>query len=144
MKYNIHALRVILDEWCANISIMQRPGISIISDHVANASQAVFQVETVVQSCNTAVAPLASNQNMMFKQTTANHMRELLHTLGALIKGLTLLANLLEEGIDGAGTPVHIFYFVGCVESLAAFDLIDHYIRTNKLIQILNGDVEAH
>ncbi|MFM7985674.1 MAG: hypothetical protein ACKPKO_40815, partial [Candidatus Fonsibacter sp.] len=31
-----------------------------------------------------------------------------------------------------------------CIESLAAFDLIDHYIRTNKLIKILNGDVEAH
>ncbi|MFM7989780.1 MAG: hypothetical protein ACKPKO_61750, partial [Candidatus Fonsibacter sp.] len=55
-----------------------------------------------------------------------------------------MLVNLLAEGIDGAGTPAHILYFVRCVESLAAFDLIDHYIRTNKLIQILNGDVEAH
>ena len=31
-----------------------------------------------------------------------------------------------------------------CIESLAAFDLIDNYIRSDKLIQILHGDVEAH
>ena len=68
-------------------------------------------------------------------------MRELLNTLGALIKGLTSMANILAERIDNAaGTNMHLFYFARCVESLAAFDLIDHYIR----IQILNGDVEAH
>ncbi|MFM7979380.1 MAG: hypothetical protein ACKPKO_08705, partial [Candidatus Fonsibacter sp.] len=92
MKYSINALLVLLDNRFANISIMQRPGVSIISDHFSNASKEVFQVGTVVQSYNTAVAPLASNQNMMFRQTTSNQMRELLNTLGALIKGLTLLA----------------------------------------------------
>ena len=70
MKDNINALRVLLDNRYANVSIMQRPGISIISDQFSNASKEVFQVETVVQSYNTAVAPLASNQNMMFRQTT--------------------------------------------------------------------------
>ncbi|MFM7984728.1 MAG: hypothetical protein ACKPKO_35935, partial [Candidatus Fonsibacter sp.] len=68
------------------ISIMQRPGISILSEQFSNASKEVFKVETVVQSYNTAVAPLASNQNMMFRQTTSNQMREILNTLGALIK----------------------------------------------------------
>jgi len=108
-KDNINALRVLLDNKYANISIMQRPGISIISDQFSNASKEVFQVETVVQSYNTAVAPLASNQNMMFRQTTSNHMRELLNTLGPLIKGLTSLANLLAERIDGAGTTTHLY-----------------------------------
>ena len=51
-----------------NISIMQRPGISILSDQFSNASKEVFQIETVVQSYNTAVAPLALNENMMFRQ----------------------------------------------------------------------------
>ena len=100
MKDNINALRVLLDNRYANVSIMQRPGISIISDQFSNASKEVFQVETVVQSYNTAVAPLASNQNMMFRQTTSNHMRELLDTLGALVKGLTSLANHMAETID--------------------------------------------
>ncbi|MFM7979063.1 MAG: hypothetical protein ACKPKO_07065 [Candidatus Fonsibacter sp.] len=72
MKYNIHALRVLLDNMYANVSIMQRPGISILSDQLSNASKEVLQVETVVQSYNTASAPLASNQNMMFRQTTSN------------------------------------------------------------------------
>ncbi|MFM7977709.1 MAG: hypothetical protein ACKPKO_00195, partial [Candidatus Fonsibacter sp.] len=67
---------------------------------------------------NTAVAPLASNQNMMFRQTTSNQTRELLNTLGALIQGLTSLANHMAERIDGEGTPAHIFYFVRCVASL--------------------------
>ena len=86
MKENINALRVLLDNRYANLSIMQRPDISIISDQFSNASKEVFQIETVVQSYNTAVAPLASNQNMMFRQTTSNQMRELLNILGALIK----------------------------------------------------------
>jgi len=75
MKENINALRVLLDNRYANLSIMQRPDISIISDQFSNASKEVFQIETVVQSYNTAVAPLASNQNMMFRQTTSNQMR---------------------------------------------------------------------
>ncbi|MFM7979171.1 MAG: hypothetical protein ACKPKO_07630 [Candidatus Fonsibacter sp.] len=58
---------MILDIRYANISIMQRPGINIISDQFSNASTEVFQVETGVQSYNTAVAPSASNQNMMFQ-----------------------------------------------------------------------------
>ena len=71
-------------------------------------------------------------------------MRELLHILGALIKGLTSLTNHMTERIDGAGTPAHILYFVRCIEALADFEQIDHYIISDKLIQILNGDVEAH
>ena len=70
MKENINALRVILDNRYANLSIMQRPGISIISDQFSNASKEVFKIEAVVQSYNAAVAPLASNQHMMFRQTT--------------------------------------------------------------------------
>jgi hypothetical protein len=50
----------------------------------------------------------------------------------------------MAERIDGAGTPTHILYFVRCIESLAGFHLIDHYIRSYKLIQIYNGDIEAH
>ncbi|MFM7985766.1 MAG: hypothetical protein ACKPKO_41275 [Candidatus Fonsibacter sp.] len=62
----------------------------------------------------------------------------------------------MAERIDAAGTPAHIFYFVRCVESLAAFDLIDHYIRTNKSVwkriathnrvkdMFRNLDVSAH
>ncbi|MFM7988989.1 MAG: hypothetical protein ACKPKO_57720 [Candidatus Fonsibacter sp.] len=84
MKGNINALRVILDNRYANISIMQRPGISILSDQFSNVSNEVFQVETVVQSYNTAVALLASNQIMMFRRTTSNQVRELLNTLGTL------------------------------------------------------------
>ena len=144
MKDNIHALRVILDNRYANVSIMQRPGINILSDQLSNASKEVFQVESVVQSYNTAVAPLASNKNMMFRQTTSNQLRELLNILGALVKGLNSLANQTAEKTDGAGTAAHIFYFVRCIEALAAFDLIDHYIRSDKLIQTLNGDVEVH
>ena len=143
-KDNIHALPVLLGNRYANISIMQRPGIDVLSDQFSNASKEVFQAESVVQIYNTAVAPLASNQNAMFRQTTSNQMRGLLNVLGALIKGLTSLANHMAEGIDGAGTHAHVFYFVRCVESLAAFDLIDHYLRSDKLIQILHGDVEAH
>ena len=117
MKENINALRVLLDNRYANLSIMQRPDISIISDQFSNASKEVFQIETVVQSYNTAVAPLASNQNMMFRQTTSNQMRELLNILGAPIKALTSLTNHMAERINGAGTPTHIFYFVICIES---------------------------
>ena len=144
IKDKINALRVILDNRYANISIMQRPGINILSDQFSNASKEVFQVKSVVQSYNTAVAPLASSQNAMLRQTTSNQMLELLNILGAFIKGLTSLTNHMAEIIDGAGTPAHIFYFVRCVESPDAFDLIDHYIRSDKLIQILHGDVEAH
>ena len=50
----------------------------------------------------------------------------------------------MAEMIDGAGTPAHIFYLVRSIESLAAFGLVDHYIRSDKLIQIMHGDVEAH
>ncbi|MFM8215499.1 MAG: hypothetical protein ACKN82_12750, partial [Pirellula sp.] len=70
MTYNMNALRAILENRYANISIMQRPGISILSDQFSKTSKEVFQVETVVQSYYTAVAPLASNQNMMFRRTT--------------------------------------------------------------------------
>ncbi|MFM7985972.1 MAG: hypothetical protein ACKPKO_42320, partial [Candidatus Fonsibacter sp.] len=60
MKDSINPLRVLLDNTYANVSIMLRPGIRIISDQFSNASKKVFQVETVVQSYNTAaVAPLA-------------------------------------------------------------------------------------
>ena len=62
IKENINELRVLLDNRYANLSIMQRPDTSIISDQFSNASKKVFQTETVVQSYNTAVAPLASNQ----------------------------------------------------------------------------------
>ena len=50
----------------------------------------------------------------------------------------------MAKRIDGADTPTHIFYVVRCIESLAGFHLIDHYIRSYKLLQILNGDVETH
>ena len=133
MKDNIHALRVLLDNRYANISIMQRPAIDIRSDQFSNASKEVFQVETVVQSYNTAVAPLASNQNMMFRQTTSNHMRELLNTLGALIKGLTSLANHMAERIDGAGTPAHIFYFCE-VRRIASRFRPDRPLHQNKQV----------
>ncbi|MFM7985513.1 MAG: hypothetical protein ACKPKO_39985 [Candidatus Fonsibacter sp.] len=56
---NIDALRVLLDNRYAHISIMQQPAIDIRSDQFSNASKEVYQAETVVQSYNTAVAPLA-------------------------------------------------------------------------------------
>ena len=102
---------------------MQRPDISIISDQFSNASKEVFQIETVVQSYNTAVAPLALNQNMMFRQTTSNQMRELLNILGALIKGLTSLANHMTERIDGSGTHTHVFYFCQMYRIVSRFPL---------------------
>ena len=81
---------------------------------------------------------------MMFRQTASNQMRELLYILGALIRGLTSLTYHMAERKDGAGTPAHIFYFVRCIEALAAFDLINHYVRPDYLIHILKGDVQAH
>ena len=97
MKDSINALRVILDNRYANISIMQRPGINILSEQFFERVKKTFQVESVVQSYNRAVAPLASNQNAMFRQTTSNQMRELLNILGALIEGLTSLTNHMAE-----------------------------------------------
>ena len=88
MKDSINALRVILDNRYANISIMQRPGINILSEQFFERVKKKFQVESVVQSYNRAVAPLASNQNAMFRQTTSNQMRELLNILGASSKDL--------------------------------------------------------
>ncbi|MFM7981670.1 MAG: hypothetical protein ACKPKO_20365, partial [Candidatus Fonsibacter sp.] len=52
----------------ANLSNMLQPGLSILSDQFTKASNKLLQVEEVVQSYNKAVAPLASNQNMMFRQ----------------------------------------------------------------------------
>ena len=123
MKENINAVRVIGDNRYAELSTMQRPGIIIIYYQLSNASREVFQVETVVQSYNTAVAPLASNQHMMFRQTTSNHMRELLHIRGALIKGLTSLTNHMAERIDGPGTPTHIFYVCEMYRKVNRFPL---------------------
>ena len=60
MKYNINALRVIPDNRYSNIAFMQQPG-NILSDQSSNTSEEVFQVEPVMQSYNTVVAPLASN-----------------------------------------------------------------------------------
>ena len=97
MKDSINALRVILDNRYANISIMQRPGINILSEQFFERVKKTFQVESVVQSYNRAVAPLASNQNAMFRQTTSNQMRELLNILGALIEGLTSLTIHMAE-----------------------------------------------
>ena len=123
MKENINALRVLLDNRYANLSIMQRPDISIISDQFSNASKEVFQIETAVQSYNTAVPPLASNQNVMFRQTTSNQMRELLNILGSIIKALTSLTNHMAERIDGAGTPTHVFYFCQMYRIVSRFPL---------------------
>ena len=136
---------MILADRYANISIMQRPGINILSDQIAHASKRSISSKIGCAKATTQrLHRWRQTKNMMFRQTASNQMRELLHILGALIRGLTSLTYHMAERKDGAGTPAHIFYFVRCIESLAAFDLINHYIRPDYLIHILKGDVEAH
>ena len=120
-KEDVNALRVNLDNKYAILSVMLRPGISILSDQCSNAAREAFQIETVAQSCNKAIAPLASSKNQMFRQTTSHQLHELLNRIGMLRQGLIQLTHQMEEKKDGAGTHAHAFYVVRCIESLPAF-----------------------
>ena len=46
-KEDVNALRANLDNKYAILSVMLRPGISILSDQCSNAAREAFQIETV-------------------------------------------------------------------------------------------------
>ena len=99
-KKYVNALRVVLDNKYANLSIIQRPGTKLQSAELVNSSEELYQVETVVQGYNKNVGPLASNKNQMFRQTTLNVLHELLEQVGAIRQGLIKLINQLVHLIN--------------------------------------------
>ena len=73
-------------------------------------------------------------------------LHELLKQVGAIRKGLIKLINQLVHWIATADVNminIVVFHFVRSIEVLATFDLIYDYISSSKLIQILNGDIQA-
>ena len=123
-KDNVNALRVILDNKSANLSLMLSPGMNLQSAEFANSSKELYQVETVVQGYNNIVAPSASNKNQMFIQRTLNMLHELLKQVGAIRKGLIKLINQLAHWIatiDANMINIVVFHFVRCIEVLATF-----------------------
>ena len=142
----VNALRVILDNKYANLLGMIRPGVKIDSDQFTYASRETSQVETVVQSYNSAVAPYTSSKIQMFKQRLLYKLQELLGPVGLIRNGLmkliTSIVPKMARNDDGL-RPTLSFYFVRCVEALAVYDLMYEYIKSGKLIQITSGDVQA-
>ena len=142
----VNALRVILDNKYANLLGMIRPGVKIDSDQFTYASRETSQVETVVQSYNSAVAPYTSSKIQMFKQRLLYKLQELLGPVGLIRNGLmkliTSIVRKMARNDDGL-RPTLSFYFVRCVEALAVYDLMYEYIKSGKLIQITSGDVQA-
>jgi hypothetical protein len=142
----VNALRVILDNKYANLLGMIRPGVKIDSDQFTYASRETSQVETVVQSYNSAVAPYTSSKIQMFKQRLLYKLQELLGPVGLIRNGLmkliTSIVRKMARNDDGL-RPTLSFYFVRCVEVLAVYDLMYEYIKSGKLIQITSGDVQA-
>ena len=108
-------LRVILDDRYALSSTMLSPGMNLQSSELVNSSQYLYQVETVVQGYNRIVAPLASNKNHMFRQTTLNMLRELLKQGGAIRIGLNKLINQLAHwihAVDANSSAMVEFHFL--------------------------------
>ena len=80
-----------------------------------------------MQGYNLIEAPLASNKNHMFRQTTLNMLHELLKQVGAIRKGLIKLINQLVHWIATIYANminIVVFNFVRSIEVLATFDLI--------------------
>ena len=86
-KGHVNALRVILDNKSANVSVMIRPGVQLDSNPFTYAARETSQVETVVQSYNAAVAPYASSNNQMVRQSILNKLQELLVPVGTIRAG---------------------------------------------------------
>ena len=68
-KGHVNALRVILDNKSANVSVLIRPGVQLDSNPFTYAARETSQVETVVQSYNAAVAPYTTSKHRMFRQS---------------------------------------------------------------------------
>ena len=81
--------------------------MNLQSAEFVNSSKELYQVETVVQGYNKIVAPLASNKNQMFRQTTLNMLHELLKQVGAIRKGLIKLINQLVHWINRIATQTY-------------------------------------
>ena len=77
MTENINALRVILENRFANLSIMQHPGISIISDQFSNASKSIPNrngcAELQHSGCAVGVKPKHDVQTKRHRTKCANY-----------------------------------------------------------------------
>ncbi|MFM7982263.1 MAG: hypothetical protein ACKPKO_23385 [Candidatus Fonsibacter sp.] len=123
----VNALRVILDNKSANVSVMIRPGVQLDSGPFTYAARETSQVETVVQSYNAAVAPYTSSMNHMFRQSILNKLQELLNPVGSIRGGLIKLITSIVRKMTNNGNPLRRtldFYFVRFVEALAVYDLM--------------------
>ena len=105
-KEQVNAVRVLLDNKQANVAVLIRPGIQIDSNPFSYAAREIIQVEAVVQSYNTAVAPYASSKNQMFKQSILNKLLELLSPIGSIRGGLLKLVTSITKTYVSHRQPV--------------------------------------
>ena len=135
-----------MDNKYANLLGLIRPGVKIDSNQFAYAARETSQVEAVVRSYNVAVAPYTSSKNQMFQQRLLHKLQELLGPVGLIRNRLMKLIASVERKMarnDDPLRPTLSFYFVRCVEALAAYGLMYSYIKSGKLIQITSEDVQA-
>ena len=100
-KEQVNALRVILDNKHANVAVLIRPGVQLESNPFSYAAREIIQVEAVVQSYNTVVAPYASSKNQMFKQSILNKLLELLSPIGSIRGGLLkLVTSIMKKDVS--------------------------------------------
>jgi hypothetical protein len=145
-KEQVNALRVILDNKHANVAVLIRPGVQLESNPFSYAAREIIQVEAVVQSYNTAVAPYASSKNQMFKQSILNKLLELLSPIGSIRGGLLKLVTSITRKMSATDNPLRPtlnFYFVRFIEALAVYDLMYEYIKSAKLLRITSEDAKA-